>query len=94
MSTSTLTLALVSIFLAVFGVGFTAFGLSSERAYWSQRDPSGEARRQATRLTAIASRAPHFAFGEFRAPLRIAAIGVLMVYLAVAVAILAAVTLI
>jgi hypothetical protein len=80
------------IFAAVlfsFGAVFVALGLNSERAYWTQRDPSGDARTEATPLSSIVKRAGHFAAGEYRAPLRIAAIGVLMCEISIAFAVLA-----
>jgi thiosulfate reductase cytochrome b subunit len=87
--TAALVFWIIAIVLAAFGVVFAILGLSSERAYWSQRDPSGDARTDATKLSAIIKRAGHFAAGEYRAPLRIAAIGVLMCELALAFAIIA-----
>jgi len=87
MSTTVLVLVILAICLALFGVAFIVLGMSNERAYWSQRDPSGDARRDATKLRTIWARAGHFAAGEYRAPLRVAAIGILMVYLAIASAI-------
>lgn len=92
MATSTLVLLILAIVLALFGVAFTALGLSNERAYWSQRDPTGNAREESTRLAVIVSRAGRLAVGEVRAPLRIAAIGVLMCYLAIGIAVVAALT--
>lgn len=89
MSTAALVFWMIALVLAVFGVVFVLLGQNSERAYWSQRDPSGDARREATSLGAIAKRAGHFATGEYRAPLRITAIGVLMVEIAVAFAVVA-----
>jgi hypothetical protein len=83
MSTAALVFWIIALVLAVFGVVFVLLGQNSERAYWSQRDPSGDARREATSLGTIAKRAGHFAAGEYRAPLRIIAIGVLMLEIAV-----------
>lgn len=90
-SVATLVFVIIAIVLGLFGVAFTAFGMSNERAYWSQRDPSGDPRKEATPLGKVIKQAWHFATGEYRAPLRIAAIGVLMVWLAVAFAVLAVV---
>lgn len=88
MATPTLVLLILAIVLALFGVAFIALGLSNERAYWAQRDPSGDSRAEATRLSAILRQAPRLAVGEARAPLRVAAIGVLMCYLAIAFALI------
>ena len=84
-----LVLWIFAIILALFGIAFTALGLSSERTYWSQRDPSGNPRAEATKLHVVIRKAWSLATGDGRAPLRIAAIGVLMVYLAIAFAIAA-----
>jgi hypothetical protein len=88
--TSTLVLLILAIVVALFGAAFIALGLSNERAYWAQRDPSGDSRQEATSLSSILPRAGRLAVGEVRAPLRVAAIGVLMCYLAIGFAILAA----
>jgi hypothetical protein len=87
--TAALVFWIIAIVLAAFGVVFAILGLNSERAYWAQRDPSGDARTDATKLSAIVKRAGHFATGEYRAPLRIAAIGVLMCEIALAFAVVA-----
>lgn len=79
-----LTLAAV---LAVFGAVFVALGMSSERAYWSQRDPSGDPRREATSLGTVVRRAFPLAVSDQRAPLRIAAIGVVMCWIAIGCAV-------
>ena len=89
MSTAALVLWIIAIVLLAFGAVFAFLGMNSERAYWTQRDPSGDARAEATKLSAIITRAGHFATGEYRAPLRIAAIGVLMGELAIAFAVVA-----
>ncbi len=81
-----------AIFLALFGIVFVALGMNSERSYWVQRDPTGDARREATPLTSIIRRAGHYAAGEYRAPLRITAIGVLMVDFAIVLAIIGVIT--
>jgi hypothetical protein len=87
------TLALVfwifAIVLFIFGIVFVILGKNSERAYWSQRDPSGVARDDATKIPTIARRPMHYASGEFRAPLRIIGIGLLMCEIAAAFAVLA-----
>jgi len=87
-SVTALTLIILGICLALFGVAFIALGMSNERAYWSQRDPQGDPRRDATPLAQIIKRAGHFAAGEYRAPLRVAAIGVIMIWMAVASAVI------
>ncbi len=88
MSTTALTLVILAICLALFGIAFIALGMSNERAYWSQRDPQGDPRRDATPLAQVVKRAGHYATGEYRAPLRVAAIGVLMIWLAIASALI------
>ena len=89
MSIAALTLWIIAIVLAVFGVVFAALGLNSERGYWAQRDPSGNPDREATKLPAIVRGAWRIAAGEYRAPLRIAAIGVVLVEIALGFAIIA-----
>lgn len=89
MPTAALVLWIIAIVLLVFALVFIVLGQNSERAYWSQRDPSGDAREEATPLGAIARRAGRYASGEYRAPLRITAIGVLMAYLAIGFAVIA-----
>ncbi|MEZ5116844.1 MAG: hypothetical protein R2737_11300 [Candidatus Nanopelagicales bacterium] len=78
-----------AVVLALFGVALAALGMSSERAYWSQRDPRGNARAEATRFSAIARRAFPIAVSDDRAPLRIVAIGVVLIWVALAFAIAA-----
>ena len=89
MPTAALVFWIIALVLAAFGVVFVLIGQNSERAYWAQRDPSGDARREATSLGTIARRAGHFATGEYRAPLRITAIGVLLLQLALGFAVIA-----
>ena len=91
-ATSTLVLLIFAIVLGLFGVAFAALGLSNERAYWSQRDPSGDARAEATHLGKIIRRAGSLAVGEVRSPLRVSAIGFLMFYLALGFGVLALLT--
>jgi hypothetical protein len=79
---ASLTLGMFAIVLGLFGIAFTFFGMSNERAYWSQRDPSGDPRKEATPVGKVIAQAWHFATGDYRAPLRVAAIGVLMCWLA------------
>ena len=88
MSISVEVFLFFAIGLFVFGLVFVLLGLSSERSYWSQRDPSGDARRDATKFHTIYHRAFSIAAGEYRAPLRIAAIGVVLWYFAAAALIL------
>ncbi|MCX6423977.1 MAG: hypothetical protein NTV96_05345 [Actinobacteria bacterium] len=88
MSMAALTLLIFAVVLAIFAAAFILLGMSNERAYWSQRDPSGDARKDATPLSAIAKNTFHYAAGEYRAPLRVVAIGVLMWWIAVACLIL------
>lgn len=83
MNIAAVTLFVFAFVLASFGVGFAGAGMSNERAYWSQRDPHGNAVQDATKFSVIVQNAFKYAAGEYRAPLRIAAIGVLMLYLAV-----------
>ena len=89
MSTTALVFWIIALCLAAFGIVFVLSGQNSERAYWSQRDPSGDPRREATPFRTVVLRAGHFATGEYRAPLRIAAIGVLLWYAALIAAIIA-----
>lgn len=89
MPVAALVLWIIALVLVAFGLAFVLLGRSSERAYWSQRDPSGDARRDATSLGDIVRRAGHYATGEYRAPLRITAIGVLMGWLAAGFAVIA-----
>lgn len=80
---------IIAIVLAIFGVLFVAVGMASERSYWMQRDPSGDAAREATKLSVIIRHAGRLATGEIRAPLRIAAIGVILIVLAAISAVIA-----
>ena len=89
MSTAALVFWMFALMLFLFGAAFVVLGMSNERAYWSQRDPSGDSRTDATKLSGIIRRSGHFAAGEYRAPLRIVAIGVLMCELAIAFAVIA-----
>lgn len=89
MPTAALVFWIIALVLLAFAAVFVLVGLSSERSYWSQRDPSGDARKEATPFTSILRRAGHFATGEYRAPLRIAALGVILGELAIACALIA-----
>lgn len=79
----------IAVVLAIFGVLFMAVGMNSERSYWMQRDPSGDAARQATKLSVVIRHAGRLATGDIRAPLRIAAIGVILIVLAAISAVIA-----
>jgi hypothetical protein len=81
-----------AFFIFIFGVAFVLLGMNSERGYWVQRDPTGDARTEATPLRTVIRKAGHFATGEYRAPLRIAAIGVIMCEVAVCLAVVALIT--
>ena len=89
MNTPAETMWIFAIALALFGLVFVLLGLSSERGYWSQRDPSGNAKAEATKFSKVYANAFRYAAGEYRAPLRIAAIGVVLWYLAVICAVVA-----
>jgi hypothetical protein len=85
---SAVVLLTLAVVLALFGIGFAAVGMSGERGYWSQRDPEGDPATEATPLRRVAAHAFSIAVSDARAPLRIAAIGVVMVWVAVACAVL------
>ncbi|MFA7322933.1 MAG: hypothetical protein WC005_01095 [Candidatus Nanopelagicales bacterium] len=89
MDIAVVTLWIFAFVLASFGAGFAGAGMSNERAYWSQRDPHGNARAEATRFAVVFKNAFTYAAGEYRAPLRVAAIGVILIYLALLFAVLA-----
>lgn len=89
MSIAALVFWTIAVVLLIFGVVFALMGQSSERGYWSQRDPSGNPMKEATRLATVARRAGHYAAGEYRAPLRIMGIGVLVIELALAFGVIA-----
>ncbi len=89
MSIATETVVFFAIAFFIFGLVFVLLGMSSERGYWSQRDPSSDARKAATGFHTIYHRAFKIAAGEYRAPLRIAAIGVVLWYFAIAALIIA-----
>ena len=89
MSIATETVVFFAIAFVIFGIVFVLLGMSGERGYWSQRDPSGDARKAATGFHTVYHRAFKIAAGEYRAPLRIAASGVVLWYFAIAALILA-----
>jgi hypothetical protein len=88
-STAALVFWIIAFVLIVFAVVFVLLGQSSERGYWTQRDPSGNSRSEATSITTVARRAGHYAAGEYRAPLRIMGIGVLLAEVALGFAVVA-----
>ena len=92
MSIATETVVFFAIAFFIFGLVFVLLGMSSELGYWSQRDPSGDSRKAATGFHMIYHRAFKIAAGEYRAPLRIAAIGVVLWYFAIAALVLAGIT--
>lgn len=92
MSLTAETFWIIAVLLALFGAVFAFLGMSSERAYWSQRDPSGDPRKEATKFHLVVIKALHYATGDYRAPLRIAAIGVILWYLAIIFVVLALIT--
>ncbi|MDD2817190.1 MAG: hypothetical protein PHN51_00145 [Candidatus Nanopelagicales bacterium] len=89
MNTGVIVLWTFAVVLGLFGLAFVWTGLNGERGYWSQRDPHGNARNDATKFPTILRNAFTYAVGEVRAPLRIAAIGVILIYAAVAFAVVA-----
>lgn len=89
MSITVLVFLFLGIFLIIFGVAFTLYGMSSEKAYWFQRDPQGNPAHEATPFKKVYTHAFVIAFSDERAPLRIAAIGVVLVYLGIASLIIA-----
>ncbi len=89
MSIAALVFWTIAVLLALFGLVFALLGQSSERGYWSQRDPSGNPLQEATRLSTIMRRAGHYAAGEYRAPLRIMGIGILLIQIALGFAVIA-----
>lgn len=84
MSITVLVFLILGIFLILFGLGFAFYGMSSEKAYWFQRDPQGNPAREATPFRKVYTHAFAIAVSDERAPLRIAAIGVVLVYLGIA----------
>lgn len=84
MSITVLVFLILGIFLILFGLGFAFYGMSSEKAYWFQRDPHGNPAREATPFRKVYTHAFTIAVSDERAPLRIAAIGVVLIYLGIA----------
>lgn len=91
MTVTVLVFLLLGIFLILFGLGFAFYGMSSEKAYWFQRDPHGNPAREATPFRKVYTHAFAIAVSDERAPLRIAAIGVVLIYFGIASLILAGV---
>lgn len=81
MSVTVIVFLLLGAFLILFGIAFALYGMSSEKAYWFQRDPKGNPSREATPFRKVYTHAFAIAVSDERAPLRIAAIGVVLVYL-------------
>lgn len=84
MSITIIVFVILGVFLALFGIAFALYGMSSEKAYWFQRDPQGNPAREATPFRKVYTHAFMIAVSDERAPLRIAAIGVVLVYLGIA----------
>ncbi len=83
MSVTVIAFLILGAFLILFGVAFALYGMSSEKAYWFQRDPKGNPSREATPFHRVYTHAFAIAVSDERAPLRIAAIGVVLVYLGI-----------
>ena len=83
MSVTVIVFLLLGAFLILFGIAFALYGMSSEKAYWFQRDPKGNPSREATPFRKVYTHAFAIAVSDERAPLRIAAIGVVLVYLGI-----------
>jgi hypothetical protein len=83
-SITVLVFLILGIFLILFGLAFAFYGMSSEKAYWFQRDPQGNPAREATPFRKVYTHAFAIAVSDERAPLRIAAIGVVLIYLGIA----------
>ncbi len=90
MSITLLVFLFLGVFLLLFGVAFALYGMSSEKAYWFQRDPHGNPAHEATPFRRVYTHAFAIAFSDERAPLRVASIGVILVYLGIVSLILAA----
>jgi hypothetical protein len=88
-SVTVIVFLLLGAFLILFGIAFALYGMSSEKAYWFQRDPKGNPSREATPFRKVYTHAFAIAVSDERAPLRIAAIGVVLVYLGIASLLLA-----
>ena len=84
MAITIIVFVILGVFLALFGIAFALYGMSSEKAYWFQRDPQGNPAREATPFRKVYTHAFTIAVSDERAPLRIAAIGVVLVYLGIA----------
>lgn len=84
MTVAVITLVLLGVFLILFGIAFALYGMSSEKAYWFQRDPHGNPAHEATPFRKVYTHAFAIAVSNERAPLRIAAIGIVLVYVGIA----------
>jgi hypothetical protein len=82
-SVTVIVFLLLGAFLILFGIAFALYGMSIEKAYWFQRDPKGNPSREATPFRKVYTHAFAIAVSDERAPLRIAAIGVVLVYLGI-----------
>jgi hypothetical protein len=82
-SITVMAFGFLGIFLVIFGLVFALYGMSSEKAYWFQRDPQGNPSREATPFRKVFTHAFAIAFSDERAPLRIASIGVILIYLGI-----------
>lgn len=83
MSTTVIVFLVLALVLFVFGALFAYQGMSNEKAYWTQRDPQGYHRGEATPFARVIANPWRLAFSDDRAPLRVAAIGVVLWWLAV-----------
>jgi hypothetical protein len=83
-SVTVIVFLLLGLFLILFGIAFALYGMSSEKAYWFQRDPQGNPAQEATPFRKVYTHAFAIAVSDERAPLRIAAIGVVLIYLGIA----------
>lgn len=84
MNSTALVFLVLGIALLVFGAVFAFLGMSNERAYWLQRDPKGDPTHEATPFGTILRNPFRISAAETRASLRVAAIGVVMWWFALA----------
>ena len=84
MNSTALVFLVLGIALVLFGAAFAFLGMSNERAYWMQRDPHGDPTREATPFSKVLRNPFRISAAETRAPLRVAAIGVVMWWFALA----------
>lgn len=83
MSATVIVFLVLAIVLFLFGALFAFQGMSNEKAYWTQRDPSGYHKGEATSFGTVLKNPWRLAFSDDRAPLRVAAIGVVLWWLAI-----------